>query len=57
MDVLGPEKQMEFSDLPKFKYTERVLKEAMRLFPIGPLVVRAHEDDIDMGKYYFYTTA
>lgn len=52
MDVIGPEKYVEYSDLPNLKYTERVLKEVMRLFPIGPLVVRAHEEDIEMGNYY-----
>lgn len=52
MDILGPEKQMEFSDLPKFKYTERVLMESMRLFPIGPLVVRSNDGDIQMGNFY-----
>lgn len=51
MDVLGPEKLMEYTDLPKFKYTDRVIKEVMRLFPIGPLVIRKHENDIDIGNY------
>lgn len=55
INVLGLEKQVEHSDLPLLKYTERVIKETMRLFPIGPAVVRAHEGDIQMGNYqYFY---
>ncbi|KAF5283092.1 hypothetical protein FQA39_LY17433 [Lamprigera yunnana] len=50
MDVLGPDRIVEHSDLNKFEFLERVLKEAMRLFPIGPLIVRAITKDIQLEK-------
>lgn len=49
IDVLGQEGQILYSDLPHLDYTERAIKEAMRLFPIGPLIVRAVEEDLDIG--------
>lgn len=54
MDVIGPDRPVEHSDLPQLKYTERFIKEVLRLFPVGPLVVRAHETDINLGKLLKY---
>ncbi|KAF5283095.1 hypothetical protein FQA39_LY17436 [Lamprigera yunnana] len=50
MDVLGPDRFVEQSDLNKFEFLERVLKETMRLFPVGPLLVRAITKDIQLEK-------
>lgn len=49
-DVLGSDRTIEFTDLPKLKYTERFIQETNRLFPIGPLVVRGNDDDINLGN-------
>ncbi|KAF5274446.1 hypothetical protein FQA39_LY18725 [Lamprigera yunnana] len=50
MDVLGPDKFVEHSDLNKFEFLERVLKETMRLFPAGPFLVRSITKDIQLEK-------
>ncbi|KAJ8916518.1 hypothetical protein NQ315_000160 [Exocentrus adspersus] len=51
MEILGEDRQVEPSDLPKFKYTERVIKETLRLFPVGVYFVRLAEEDVDLGRY------
>ncbi|KAJ8916543.1 hypothetical protein NQ315_000185 [Exocentrus adspersus] len=51
MEILGEDRQVETSDLSNFKYMERVIKETLRLFPVGVLFLRTAEDDIDLGKY------
>jgi len=48
MEILGDNKKIEPSDLPLFKYTEMVIKETMRLFPVAPVVVRKANDDIKL---------
>lgn len=50
IDVLGHERLVTHTDLPKLKYTEAVLKETLRLFPVGPFIVRAVDEDLDLGK-------
>ncbi|XP_014204005.1 cytochrome P450 4C1-like [Copidosoma floridanum] len=37
-------------DLQRMEYLERVIKETMRIFPIGPLLVRRITDDLNIGK-------
>lgn len=49
MDVLGSDRPVECKDLVKFVYLERVIKETMRLFPVGPMLVRAITEDIKLG--------
>ncbi|CAH1111817.1 unnamed protein product [Psylliodes chrysocephalus] len=51
IDVLGPDRQPEPSDLPKFKYLERFIKETQRLFPLAGLIAREVEEDINLGEY------
>nr|CAH7767126.1 unnamed protein product [Callosobruchus chinensis] len=51
MEVLGPEKSVEPEDLPKLEYTERVIKEAMRLFPVIAAVSRYVAEDTYIGDY------
>ncbi|XP_018565944.1 cytochrome P450 4C1-like [Anoplophora glabripennis] len=49
IDVLGEERSVEASDLPRFMYLERVIKETLRLFPVGAFVVRSIGEDINLG--------
>lgn len=50
LDVLGPDRPVEHTDLNRFPYMERVMRETMRLFPVGPLLVRAITKDIKLEK-------
>ncbi|KAG5875109.1 hypothetical protein JTB14_018587 [Gonioctena quinquepunctata] len=49
MGVLGPDRDIEPSDLPQLKYTERFIKETLRFFPTVPFLLRAIVEDIDVG--------
>lgn len=51
VDVLGTDRPADFKDLPNLKYTERFIYETLRLFPLGGVVVRSHEDDIQLGTF------
>lgn len=50
MEVVGPDRAVECTDLGKFVYLERVLKETMRIFPAGPIIVRAITGDIQLSN-------
>ncbi len=39
------------ADLPKLPYTERVIRESMRLFPPGPAFGREPIEDVEIGGY------
>ncbi|XP_046734901.1 cytochrome P450 4C1-like [Diprion similis] len=45
------ERTVTHEDLPRMEYMERVIKETMRLFPIGPVLVRAVTEDLDIGEH------
>lgn len=45
MDVLGTERDIQYSDLSKFVYLEKVIKESLRVFPPIPAVIRVAEED------------
>lgn len=50
-DVLdGSDRKICCEDLPKLKYLEMVIKETMRLFPAGPLIVRMITEDVQLGQ-------
>ncbi|KAF2887130.1 hypothetical protein ILUMI_19043, partial [Ignelater luminosus] len=51
LDVLGPDKSVEWTDLGKFMYLERVLKETMRLFPVSAGISRSVSEDIKLYDY------
>ncbi|XP_056646941.1 cytochrome P450 4C1-like [Diorhabda sublineata] len=51
--ILGPDRPVSPSDLPELKYTERVIKESSRLFPVAALFARNITEDIDAGDIVF----
>ncbi|KAJ8925614.1 hypothetical protein NQ315_009458 [Exocentrus adspersus] len=52
MEVIGPIKDVENADLPKLKYTEMVIKEALRYFtPVGYVFKRA-DADMTLGSTF-----
>lgn len=48
--ILGPNRAPESADLPLMLYTERVIKETLRIFPVGGFFLRTVSEDIDMGE-------
>ncbi|XP_031330391.1 cytochrome P450 4C1-like [Photinus pyralis] len=48
LDVLGPDRAVEAADLGRFHYMERVMRETMRIFPVGPILVRAITKDLQL---------
>ncbi|XP_060533268.1 cytochrome P450 4C1-like isoform X2 [Cylas formicarius] len=51
LEFVGPIRSVDVQDLPKLKYMERVIKETLRLFPVGPFIVRSVEEDVDLGDH------
>ncbi|XP_045467262.1 cytochrome P450 4C1-like [Harmonia axyridis] len=48
IEVLGQDRYPTKADLPKLKFTEMFIKETLRLFPIGPFLLRVASDDFKM---------
>lgn len=51
-DVLGDGDQtVTIEDITKLVYLEQCLRETLRLYPIGPLLLRQLQDDVKICKY------
>jgi cytochrome P450 len=50
-EVLG-ERLPELADLPHLRYTEMVVREAMRLYPLYPISARQAVQDCEIGGYF-----
>ncbi|KAJ8715385.1 hypothetical protein PYW07_009867 [Mythimna separata] len=51
IEVLGPDRDVEKDDIRKLVYTEAVIKEALRVLPIGPALLRYVEHDTKLKNY------
>lgn len=51
--VVGRDRVLEESDLPNLKYLEAIVKETLRLYPAGPLLLpRVAAESCTVGGYY-----
>ncbi|KAL1501435.1 hypothetical protein ABEB36_006754 [Hypothenemus hampei] len=50
IQVVGPTDNVRLEHLPQLKYLERVIKETLRLFPIGAFLIRTLDKDIDLDE-------
>jgi len=41
---------MTVEDLQRYEYTERAIKESMRLFPLGPVLARVSSEEVAFGN-------
>ncbi|XP_061370945.1 uncharacterized protein LOC133313571 [Gastrolobium bilobum] len=51
-NVVGMNRQVEETDLEKLPYLNMVVKETLRLYPIGPLLPRESREDVIIDGYY-----
>nr|UEN71152.1 cytochrome P450 4AV17 [Meteorus pulchricornis] len=51
MSVLGIDDDVVEGNIKKLRYTSMVIKEALRMFPVGPLLAREVTDDLQIDKY------
>ncbi|KAJ2940591.1 hypothetical protein O0L34_g6532 [Tuta absoluta] len=47
----GSDRDVEKHDLPKLVYLEAVIKEVLRLYPVGPIVARQLNRDVELKNY------
>ena len=45
------DRDVTVDDLNKMEYTEMVIKETLRMYPIVPIFLRIVKDDLDLSKY------
>lgn len=44
-------REMAFEDLPRLPYLQAVVREAMRMYPVAPIVSRVSEQDVQLGGH------
>ncbi|CAH0557765.1 unnamed protein product [Brassicogethes aeneus] len=49
INIVGKDREIDFTDLPLLKYTEMAINEALRLLPVIPMIGRKSTADIDLG--------
>lgn len=49
-EVIG-DGDLTLEHLQKLKYLELVIKETIRMFPVGPILLRGLQDDLQFGEY------
>ncbi|KAL4198233.1 hypothetical protein AMTRI_Chr03g44850 [Amborella trichopoda] len=49
--VVGRQRVVEESDLPNLPYLQAIVKETLRLYPVGPLILRESTQDCKVGGY------
>lgn len=49
-DQVSSETPVQNEDLNRMEYMERVIKETLRIFPIGPIIARKLTEDINIGS-------
>lgn len=49
----GSNRSITLQDLNEMKYLERVIKEALRLYPSVAFIGRRLSEDIELGKFHF----
>ncbi|KAK6049137.1 hypothetical protein COOONC_13358 [Cooperia oncophora] len=53
-EVIGPvDRELTQDDLLQLKQTEKVLKEALRVFPPVPMIARRLHENVDFGEFCF----
>lgn len=50
-DNINTDTMITHEDLHRMEYLERMIKETLRLFPVGPVLVRYVSEDIDLGDH------
>lgn len=48
-DEISSDTPVQSQDLIRMNYLERVIKETLRLFPVGPVIARDVREDLEMG--------
>lgn len=48
-EVIG-DGDLTLEHIPKLKYLEMVFKETVRLFPVGPVILREPHEDLEFSK-------